>query len=661
MLKKILLDQERILVHDSLSYMAGPVQVVCELVLTNHRILILPHRQWSQALGYQRRNIIWKDIKEISLEKLERNLKIDSLIYNVSLWGSNAKRLFDWIEFFRAQEFSLNTPWSVLEQHQIVLSDDVLVSVGIGLAVTGHIKIKRDGFTLEYQTLERHTKSIQWKEMSDIEYIPMSQKLKFKVKNEAFTLQGNQAQLLNHMLSIFNSGDVFVDCVWEGKWEGTHTNTGFILLGQKALYLLPCTKTSSITNKPYVRIPCSKIQHLDKTEEDIRLFTAKGQIWNISITSPDLWINYLTRLLLHNSRRYQTTGSPVLTAKVHSRKDAITFGKLTLEDKLITFQPNGLRPKREIPVFEVLKMHQRSSRLTLQHEVLPEVFEFIDEIEVENMSKVIEPHLSPMSVSFVGKNQSIDSVIGKVKRLAIYMDGSLLVTINNAILNERHGTIDIKCAKFQEKVFVPNSIQVEVDVISSKGHYVFYALILDNHLNSPDLDGNYSLSTQPIGSVRLINQRADFRIPIRDKMHFSVENCGVDLTMKKAVLVDLSAGGCQLEYTGDLLEADIEKIKQAQTTMTVYLSMQVIEQRSQGRFQQASRKRKKMEQVEFPAKIRRIFQPEDTNKTVFGVEFMDVAPSTEHRLMRKILHLERNLIRYHRDNTLVDQNNNTKK
>ena len=71
MLKKILLDQERILVHDQLSYMTGPLQITSEVILTNHRILVLPHSQWSQSLGYQRKNVIWDDVKDVTLSKLD--------------------------------------------------------------------------------------------------------------------------------------------------------------------------------------------------------------------------------------------------------------------------------------------------------------------------------------------------------------------------------------------------------------------------------------------------------------------------------------------------------------------------------------------------------------------------------------------------------------
>ena len=78
MLKKILLDQERILVHDTLSYMAGPIKIESQIVLTNHRILVLPHKKWSQSLGYQRQNVIWTDVRQVTLGKLDKNIQIET-------------------------------------------------------------------------------------------------------------------------------------------------------------------------------------------------------------------------------------------------------------------------------------------------------------------------------------------------------------------------------------------------------------------------------------------------------------------------------------------------------------------------------------------------------------------------------------------------------
>ena len=58
----------------------------------------------------------------------------------------------------------------------------------------------------------------------------------------------------------------------------------------------------------------------------------------------------------------------------------------------------------------------------------------------------------------------------------------------------------------------------------------------------------------------------------------------------------------------------------------------------------------------YPAKVRRLFQPEDTNKTIIGLEFLENTPSNEHRLMKKILHLERSLIQRHRRIILKGEN-----
>ena len=79
MLKKILLDQERLLVHDTLSYMAGPLKIQSQIVLTNHRILVLPHKEWTQ-IGLSRQNIIWSNVKEVTLGNWTRTYKLIRLL-----------------------------------------------------------------------------------------------------------------------------------------------------------------------------------------------------------------------------------------------------------------------------------------------------------------------------------------------------------------------------------------------------------------------------------------------------------------------------------------------------------------------------------------------------------------------------------------------------
>ena len=657
MLKKILLDQERILVHDQLSYMTGPLQITSEVILTNHRILVLPHSQWSQSLGYQRKNVIWDDVKNITLSKLDKNLQIETTVQTLSLWGGGARRLFKWIEQWRSGTLSLETPWDSLEKQQAILCDDILVSVGIGLASLGDINITRRGFTLRYQGLETHHKDFTWSDLSEINYSSITQKLKFVAQNAKFTLQGNQAQLLHHLLNIFHKNDVFVDCLWEGEWTGQQSNSGFIMLGQQALYLLPCNKQSSLTDKPYIRIPCSKIQYFEHDNDSIKIFTSKGQVWTLSISMPNLWMGYMTRMLLHFWNAQQNDrDTSIACARVHNQKEAVTFGHMTLEENTISFKPNGLRPVQEIDVFEVVKMNRRSSRLTIQYDVYPEAFEFLDETQVDQMADVIEPKLSPMSVSFIGKAEPTDSILGKTKRLAIYMDGSLLVTINHSTISEKNGTIKIRCSRFSEKVFIPNNIQVEIDVISRRGHYVFFAQILENNLNTPDMEGQYNILIQQIGYVRLINQRAAFRVPTNEQIVFALKNCTVDLDNTTAQLVDLSAGGCQLELRQDIDETDLQTIREPQTVIDVHILLDKVERRSRGKFHQLVKKKKKTEHVIYPAKIRRLFQPEDTNKTIIGLEFLENSPSNEHRLMKKILYLERSLIQKHRRIILKGEN-----
>ena len=441
MLKKILLNQERILVHDTLSYMAGPLKIQSQIILTNHRILVLPHKEWTQNLGYQRQNIIWSNVKEVTLGKLGKNIQLIHSLRTLSLWGSGARRMFEWIEQWRTSGLSLNTNWTLLERRQVVLTAEVLISVGAGLAVSGELTINRKGFNLYYQTLTTNTEVFTWSALTDPSYSAMSQKFKFTVEGRTFVLQGNQAQLIHHLMDVFSKQDVFVDCLWEAQWEensgkNSKPSNGFMMLGHRALYLFPCGVQSSISNQPYIRIPCSKIQHLEREDGVVNYSPPRIKSGSYRFQFPiygwDTWTDYYCTFGIHNMNQSTMVLSSV--HKIHNTLEAVTIGQIRMTQNNIIFQPNGLRPAREIPVYEVVKIHKRSSRLSIQQDVQPEGFEFLDDSQVALMAEQIEPKLSPMSLSFIGKIEPTETILGRVKEMSIYMDGSLLVSIKNSTI-----------------------------------------------------------------------------------------------------------------------------------------------------------------------------------------------------------------------------------
>lgn len=652
MLKKILLDQERLLVHDTLSYMAGPLKIQSQIVLTNHRILVLPHKEWTQSLGYQRQNIIWSNVKQVTLGKLGKNIQLDTSLRTLSLWGNGARRMFEWIEQWRNSGLSLKTNWALLERRQIVLSAEVLISVGAGLAVTGELTINRRGFNLYYQTIATNKEVFTWSALTDLSYSPMSQKFKFTAEGRKFVLQGNQAQLLNHLMHVFSKRDIFVDCLWESQWEDNDSkpSSGYMMLGQRALYFFPCGKQSSISNQPYIRIPCSKIQHLERDGGVIKVFTSKNKVWNVSLSVPDLWMGYMDRLLLHywNSRYSTDHDKGLFCTQIHNDVEAVTIGQIQMDQNTVTFQPNGLRPAREIPVYEVVKVNKRSSRLIIQQDVQPEGFEFLDEKQVAMIADQIEPKLSPMSVSFIGKIEPTETILGRVKEMGIYLDGSLLVSIKNSIIVEENDKLIIQCSQIEERIFIPQNVRVEVDIISKDGHYIFNGMVLENNLNRSDIHGRYALVTQLLGHVRLINKRAAFRVPTNNSVVLELQNCDVPLKNNHIQLVDLSIGGCQLEYTHDLHESDFNALQEDKVTIVVYIELEVPKRRKRGKFTQLQRKKPQIDSVPFPAKLRRIFRTDEKRSVIMGLEFLENVPSAEHRLMRKILNLERVLMQQHR-------------
>ena len=423
-----------------------------------------------------------------------------------------------------------------------------------------------------------------------------------------------------------------------------------MLLGHRAVYLFPCGVQSSISNQPYIRIPCSKIQHLEREDGNVKLFTSKNKVWNLSLPVPDLWMGYMDRLLLHfwNSQYETDHDGALFCTQIHNTLEAITIGQIRMTQNNIIFQPNGLRAAREIPVYEVVKIHKRSSRLSIQQDVQPEGFEFLDDSQVALMAEQIEPKLSPMSLSFIGKIEPTETILGRVKEMSIYMDGSLLVSIQNGTIIQEEEKLIILCHAVAERIFIPQNVRVEVDIISKDGHYIFHGLVLQNNLNRPDIDGRHSLTTELLGHVRLINKRAAFRVPTNKAVQFELQNCDFELSNNQAHLIDLSIGGCQLIYQHDIYGADFSALKDEAVTVVVYMELEEPKRRTRGKFIQAERKKPKIESVPFPAKIRRIFQPEDERSVIMGIEFLENVPSAEHRLMRKILNLERILMQEHR-------------
>ena len=56
-----------------------------------------------------------------------RTYKLISSIRTLSLWGTGARRMFEWIEQWRTSGLSLKTNWALLERRQVVLTAEVLI------------------------------------------------------------------------------------------------------------------------------------------------------------------------------------------------------------------------------------------------------------------------------------------------------------------------------------------------------------------------------------------------------------------------------------------------------------------------------------------------------------------------------------------------------
>ena len=80
---------------------------------------------------------------------------------------------------------------------------------------------------------------------------------------------------------------------------------------------------------------------------------------------------------------------------------------------------------------------------------------------------------------------------------------------------------------------------------------------------------------------------------------------------------------------------------------TVVVYMELEEPKRRTRESSFKQRKKPIESVPFPLRFV-VRQPEDERSVIMGIEFLENVPSAEHRLMRKILNLERILMQQHR-------------
>lgn len=649
MLKKILLDQERILLHDTLSYLIGPVKVPAALVITNHRLLILPNQNWSKSLGYEPRSLTWSDVTEFSLGYLGKNLQISTRSEQFSLWGNAAKRTHALLTHWRDMHISLDSSWALLQQEHVALSTEVQVQAGVGLTITGDLLIQQTGFKLSYKVLDDKDYQVQWSDLTAIEYKSLSQTLSLSWGKNKIKLQGNQAQLMHQIIEVFGQGDIFIDGIWEGKWRHDNNNgSGFIFMGQQALYLVSC---GMLSDKEVQIVPCSNIEYLEVTDDGIELHDKDSAQWFLEIDTPNIWVGYHTRLLLmfwkNQNLSFTDRVLQDTCAYVHNDKDALTMGRLVYDTTHVVFFPNGNLEPLRIPIIDIVKLSERSSRLRLHNQAQPTIFEFIDAEAVANVSQLLETQLSPMSVSFSRDNQPISDILGVARKLTVFMDGATLVTLEHSTIVERDGILHFRCKKFQEPIVIPKGVRIEVDIISPQGHYGFFGILIANHLNTSNTEGRYALHIQMLGTIKLINQRAAFRVPTNEDVTFNISTQYKSENELVGQMVDLSSGGCQIVYQ-EQLNITPQVLCSDETTLTTYIPITLIKENKRRQNRRFGKKEVIKTIIELPGKVRRAsISDEDDGTLVLGIEFTGSTPKDEYRLLRKILALERELSKHH--------------
>ena len=648
MLKKILYNQEYIILKDSLSYLVGPVKLPATIIVTNHRLLIMPHNGWGQRLGFHPRNVNWTDLKSLTLGFLGRNLHIKDHNEAYSLWGSSAKVLYQLLQKLRESKPSLDSPSEQLNSDRIAFSSEIQVHGLAGLTVTGHLFIRQKGLSLQYQLLEPHNVHLYWDSLTSIEYKPISQTLKLSIDETTITLQGNEAQLLYHIFEIFRLEDTYVDCIWSCKWGSPQKNgSGYVFLGRKSLYFLPCGLHSSLSDAAIQSIPCSAIQYLRLNDTQIVLVTSSNAQWTLKVDTPLLWLGHHQRLLIQYWSTNSTQPKHHYCSHLSTEHNAFTLGYLTCTNEEVVFSPNGSLEKIHIPSHEVIKLNQRSSRLSLRHQITPATFEFESEYAAKITNDIIEPLISPMSVSETGESRPMEQILGNIKQLNIFLDGSKQASLSKVYIEDQQKLIKIKTTQYESIVFLPSQIEVDIDIISESGHYGFKAAVVHNHLNNSDSKGIYGLVLRPIRSLRAINQRTAFRVPADEEIAFSVELPKFILDQEMGKLINLSSGGCQFEYKPK--KQNPLQVLQKDDSITLQLPIEIIQVRKKEN-RRFAKKIVQTDLIKLDAKIRQIRQKEGSKFIIFGVQFVDVNYKTEHRLLRKILKLERKINRERKKN-----------
>ena len=169
--------------------------------------------------------------------------------------------------------------------------------------------------------------------------------------------------------------------------------------------------------------------------------------------------------------------------------------------------------------------------------------------------------------------------------------------------------------------------------------------MVHNHLNNPDSKGFFGLILRPIRSLKTINQRTAFRVPVEETIHFSTNHPELKLENEVATMTNLSSGGCQFEFKPsdknpiDALEAEepislsigIEKVKEIRKPNRRFVKKIVT-----------------TEFIELDGIIRQIRNKEGSKEIIFGIQFVNIDFKAEHKLLRKIVLSERKLNRERR-------------
>lgn len=658
MLQKVLLDQEIILAQEIVTRRSGLITAQFKLIITNHQILFLPLKSWRTVFGVYQSSIIWDDIINISLTNLNLSLEIESKYETVSLVGSSLSRIFSVLQFYKSQKVSLDTAIDDLFKKQMVYSGETQLLVRLGISQSASLHIFRDYCIIEtISSMRKRTYTIVWDTIIGLEFASLNQMLTIKTPQSTISILGTQAVLLHYLLEIMSQGERSFDTIsLVTLMSGRLSSEGYLFLGTEYIHFVPCGIFSTAIGFEPMKLPLTYIQYFKSDPIQIGFKNSKGKewLWEFSSANDVLWSTYSKRSLLRLFQVLKTKSLPKI-CWLDTNKNTIWFGNLQYTKKEISFHPQNEGALFSLKHSQIFELSVRSNRLHIQTEQTQYIFETLFKGLSEQWGQRLEEHKAVNSPSFQRGNQPIANILGKSSTLSVFSEGVTVAKLYGAHLRQRENSIQINSEKEKQVIHTPKNALLEIEILNHNGHFKIQTQLLENHLNVSGLNGMYYLNIAEPLDVVLLNQRHAFRVPTQEEIEVTLHLEDNKDIQVPALLLDLSIGGCRLQFNGiSPREAQNVSSKISETIFdnmtSISFSLPFHINYSDIITLDANGKeviKEPDQRIELHGESRRCFFQHEYEQMFVGLQFdFNLSPrQTEHLLLQKILQIERETIR----------------